>query len=160
MVNETTDQGPLIHTRISPDLDKKFPYFFFLAFTAMVGEQTRATLREMEDQTALMTQLRREMSTTRELITRIRLTTASVNSLGPFLNPYQNSHENDLGGGNLASDAVRNLGEPSTDMTETSFFGTGRMSSGRSETDLIRLGSVRSNRNRCTLPVGNTFFNQ
>ena len=147
-MDKTIKAGPLIHTQISS---------FTFTSTDDVRERTRATLAEMEDQTSLMTQIRREMSTTRELITRIRLTTASVNSLGPFLNPYQNPHENDLGGGNMASDAVRNLGEPSTDMAETSFFGTGRMSSGRSETDLIRLGSVRSNRTHCALPVGNTF---
>ena len=112
----------------------------------------RATLREVEDQTALITQIRREMATSRELITRIRLQTASISSMGPFLAPCPNPQGNDLLSENLGASAN----------AETSFLGGDRASASRSASDLIRLNSVRySTESRptalCDLPLNNSF---
>ena len=98
------------------------------------------------------------MATSRELITQIRLQTASVESLGPFLNPYHGPNGSNFGHDSMgAAAAARDLGQP---IVDASFLGGGGVSNGRSNTDLIQLGSVRSarsTRGSCALPVGNTF---
>ena len=93
------------------------------------------------------------MATSRELITQIRLQTASVESLGPFLNPYHGPNGSNFGHDSMgAAAAARDLGQP---IVDASFLGGGGVSN-----DLIQLGSVRSarsTRGSCALPVGNTF---
>ena len=142
--------GPLMKTQISPNCK----FFFFFASTAGVTEGMRASLRELEDQSGLLTQMRREMATTREIITRIRMKTASINSLGPFLNPVEPPRGNDMGDDAMDIAAAADLGQPTAD---TSFLGGGRMSLARSASDLIRLGSTRSTRSPSALPVINSF---
>ena len=109
----------------------------------------RATLIEMEDQTALMTQIRREMATSRELITRIRLQSASISSFGPFLAPCPNPQGNDLlDNPNVAANAG------------SSMLGGDRASARRSVSDLIQLNSVRYSARptpTCDLPLNNVF---
>ena len=112
----------------------------------------RATLLEVEDQTSLMTQIRREIATSRELITSIRLQTASISSMGPFLAPCPNPQGSDVLGDNLG--AFSNA--------ETRLLGGDRASASRSASDLIRLNSVRySTQSRpavqCDLPFNNSF---
>ena len=109
-----------------------------------VTERTNATLVELEEQGSVLVQMRREMGTTREYLTRMNRNTSSVDHIAssPFLPPL---NEDDLG----ASAQTQNESETRGLL--------GRNSMRRSVGELITFGSMRSVRGPCSLPIDNTF---
>ena len=126
----------------------------YFIFAVEMREFLEASHNEMSDISADITRIRREMSTTREIVSRMHVQSASVEQLGPFLAPYQ--PQQSTGSEDLGSRAAASaLGQSTAFLADQ-----GRGAVGGSVNDLIRLGSVRSitkPKNRCDLPILNTF---
>ena len=118
-------------------------FAFYILGGVVIG--INASVEELEAQSRLLHQMRRELGTNRELLSRLHQSSTSAQRNAaetPFLHPLD---ENELRASSL-----------NMDETEGASF-LGGSSLRRSVNDLIRLGSVRSMRGHCGLPVSNTF---
>ena len=119
-----------------------------------MGELIKASHHELEDVSVEITRIRKEMSTTREIVSRMHVQNASVDQLSPFLMPFNQRESNEPDDLSMAGAAAAAL-NPSSGL-----LGGDGMAQRSSVNDLIRLGSVRSvarNRGPCDLPLINTF---
>ena len=111
----------------------------------------RAMQHEMEDITSEITQLRREMATTRELVSRMHTRGASVEPSSAFMTPYNHQEVDGVDSGAVAAST---LGQ------SIPLLGGRDRVRGGSNSDLIRMDSMRSvsrSRSRSDLPLINTF---
>ena len=122
-------------------------------FTGVMGELLKASHHELEDVSVEITRIRKEMSTTREIVSRMHVQNASVDQLSPFLMPLNQRESNE-------PDDLSMAGAAAALNPSSALLGGDGMAPRSSVSDLIRLGSVRSvarNRGPCDLPLTNTF---
>ena len=118
-----------------------------------VIQNVNVSLVELEEQGTILTQIRRELGTNREYLTRLHHNSTSVERLAAAPSIMPPVHEDDLGASAAAPPETGSLLGRSFFRRSMGHMGQNMGSVG----DLIALGSVRSVHSRCPLPVGNSF---